>query len=66
MSNYRRSESGFYSNPNRSVIEQAQMKKKLRQQQKAEEQNMSSRLDVVESDISEIKELLKALVSKNL
>ena len=57
-------ESGAILNTNRSVIQQARERKRIRQEKKLQENKDRERLESLEKDISEIKEALNLLLQK--
>ena len=61
----RESESGVYLNTNRSAIEQAKMQKKIRKQKRLKDESLLQRINSLEGDISEIKDLLKSILLGN-
>jgi N-glycosylase/DNA lyase len=57
-------ESGAILNTNRSAIQQARERKRIRQEKKLQENKDRERLESLEKDISEIKEALNLLLQK--
>lgn len=51
-------------NINKTEIEAARERKKLREKLKQEEENMKAKVDALESDVRDIKNLLSQLVEK--
>lgn len=61
----RDTENNALININRTEIEQARERKKLKQLQKEKELSLHKKVDDIEAELSEIKNLLKDLINKS-
>lgn len=53
-------------NMDTSAIEEARRRKAIRKEKRNEEQTLKNKVEKIESDMEEIKELLKTLLNNNL
>jgi len=52
-------------NTDRSAIQRAREQKELRKQKQLQEKKLKNKVDTLESDVSEIKQLLRELIHKS-
>lgn len=55
-------QSGVYYNPNRTQIEQARMRKKLKKEQQKEKQELLNRIDNLEVQVKELNNTLQTFL----
>lgn len=60
----RNTENNAIINTNRTEIEQARKRKALKRKQKQEQQELEREVETIKDDVSEIKNMLKMLLSK--